>query len=126
MGTKHHPRVTLTREHRDAIYEEIESVVHLGDDLPIYLADGEFDPSDRDWLKAFSWKTGVCVRLLDQLGWQRQGDRDSYELEVDQNCARFMEDLDSRARGALKDDSRDAAEDRAAYARLGVGFTDEQ
>ena len=48
MATSSTSSVVLTLEHRNAIYEEIVDVMHLGDDLPIYLARGEFDTSDRE------------------------------------------------------------------------------
>jgi hypothetical protein len=127
MATSCISSVVLTREHRDPIYEEIVSVIHLGDDLPIYLTRGEFDTSDRDWLKAVNRKLAACTRLLDDLGWEQQGNRDSYELEVDQDIAQFMEELDRGARGALKDDSVNvSSRERDAAARVGVTFTDEQ
>jgi hypothetical protein len=132
MATRRSATVTLTREHRDAIYEEINGVIHQGSDLHMYFADAEFDMEDRDWIRAFSRKLPVCLRLLDQLGWQQRGDRNSYTLDVDDDAARFMQDLDRHARDALEDDRVCMLEDRAAGRReeyrwrWGVTFTDQE
>jgi hypothetical protein len=125
MVTKEQPvRVTLTREHRDAIYEEIESVVGLSSDLHIYHRDAEFDLDDRRAFADIVWRLDVSVRLLEQLGWQVRGDRDSYELQVDADVARFMEKLDKHMRGALEED-REAVLS-PADARLRYGVTEEE
>jgi hypothetical protein len=123
MAAKQHPTVTLTREHRDAIYQEIVSVVHLGSDLHLYLADAECDARDRAELLDVVGRLSVCVRLLEQLGWKKRGDRDSYELEVDEDVARFMEHVDRHARGALEDDKEAALQPSDAYAAYGFTFT---
>lgn len=121
-------RVTLTREHRDAIYEEIASLVGLSSDLHIYLRDAEFDADDRRTFADITWRLGVSVRLLDQLGWQVRGDRDAYDLDVDCDVARFMEQLDKHMRGCLEDDREPMLEKRAfmaRYARYGVDWAEE-
>jgi hypothetical protein len=60
------------------------------------------------------------TRLLDQLGWQEDGDRDSYQLDVDEDIVRFMEGLERRARNALEDDRVTLRADRKQYARYNL------
>jgi hypothetical protein len=108
--------VTLTREHRDAIHDQIQSVVGSAGDIHFYFERADADANDREWLRTIAWRLTVCVRLLDQLGWQEHGNGDSYQLTVDADIARFMADLEHTSRGALDDNRRDLLAPRQAYA----------
>jgi hypothetical protein len=74
--------ITITRDQRDALHYEIRcyefSEGPLGDFQDgIERAGRGFDARER-------WQHFTIVaRLLDDLGWDRQGDRDSYTLTMD-------------------------------------------
>lgn len=81
MATKSKPLVTLTRQHRAAIYAEVDRLMSLSGDITIHF-DHE---ADREWITQWAERQmPAYVRLLDQLGWQRDSDRETYELEVDE------------------------------------------
>jgi hypothetical protein len=94
------PTVTLTREHRDAIRDDIELIFSGAGDLRFYLRRAK-DPAEADNARELLWRLEVCTRLLDQLGWQRHADQDTYRLDVDADVARFMEWFGERAREDL-------------------------
>ena len=108
-GPGAHVEVILSREQRDAVYEEVQSVVCLGDDLPLYFRNAYEDASDRDWIRAFAWRLSVAAAILDQLGWQQRGDprgdNAQYALRVDDDVALFMERMEHNSRGCLEDDA---------------------
>ena len=82
------------------------------------------DEGDRQWLRTIAWRLTVCARLLDQLGWQEHGDRDGYELAVDEDIERFMAHLGQSARQALEGGRKGLLAPRQAYA--GYEMTDEE
>jgi hypothetical protein len=93
---------TLTRAQRDAVHEHIGHVfAGEGDGLEFAVARG-----DRPRVRSAIWRLGVGVRMLDQLGWEEDGDRDSYRLELDDDIAAFMEELGRHGDAALQDDLR--------------------
>lgn len=98
--------VTLTRVHRDAIFDEIDYVFESGRDLPFMLEHGAYSTCDRHEARDLIWRLQVAARLLDQLGWQRNGDRESYVLEVDAGIDRFAARIESYALVALEDNRR--------------------
>jgi len=118
--------VTLTREQRDAIYEEIATVVDGAGELRKCIADGEFDERDRDWFKQIGRRISLCARLLAQLGWQRRADRDTYRLGVDADVASFMERFERSAREQLEEDRPGLRREREGYAECGLTFSDEE
>ena len=120
--------ISITREQRNAVWEEIESLMYAGDDLPLDFASaaGEGAHACRDWIKALAWRLPIAVRLLDQLGWQQRGTCDNYALEIDEHVARFMAGLEQRALEYLADNSRDPEPERAAAAKHGHALTDEE
>jgi hypothetical protein len=87
--------VVLTREHRDAVWDAVETHMGAGG-----LATSR---GDRGRLRREIRALTVCGRLLDQLGWQQHGDRDAYQLEVDADIAWFMQEVAERTRGCLED-----------------------
>jgi hypothetical protein len=115
MASKQHPIVTLTRAHRDAIYEHIECFVAVGTEINRSLADAEFDPEERAFLRAYAKRLTAITRLLDVLGWEKLGNHESYELEVDDQVAEFMREVEKHARGALQDNSDALADGPSKY-----------
>jgi hypothetical protein len=87
--------VVLTREHRDAVWDAVET--HMS------AEDVATSPGDRGRLGREIRALTVCGRLFDQLGWQQHGDRDAYQLEVDADIAWFMQEMAQRARESLED-----------------------
>jgi hypothetical protein len=94
--------VVLSAAHRDAIFEEIEFAFDSAGDLPFMLEHGAESTRDRDDARELVSRLHVAVRLLDQLGWERRGDRDSYLLEVDEAVARFAERIERFALAGLE------------------------
>lgn len=103
--------VTLSREQRDAIYEEIENILSFGKDLPMTLRDAaETKDHHRQWLRDFAWQLDACVQLLDQLGWELESGQDSYVLELDETVARFMDYLERVSLNRIEKEDLDALE----------------
>jgi hypothetical protein len=113
--------IQLTREQRDAIYEEVENVMNAGGDLGVLFRRGP-DQDDREWVLRFHRRLQAAIRLLDQVGWNRTGVRDSYALEIDADLVQFMCEMEGHALDALEDDRRDLdpadAEDLAVSCHL--------
>jgi hypothetical protein len=109
MAEQQIPRVTLVRAHRQAIYEEIESIFHLSTDLPLYLKSAGADVSDREWVKDYAQVLAVCGRVLDQLGWSEQDDHDGYELELDAGTIELMRRLGRNALAGLEESRENLA-----------------
>jgi hypothetical protein len=99
--------ITFTTAQRDAVREEVESICHLGTDLRVYLRDAASDPSSARWIADWTQQVAVGARLLERLGWQEHGEDRSYELDVDQDVAEFMQRVCERTLGTLQDDCRD-------------------
>jgi hypothetical protein len=94
--------VVLTRAQRDAILEEIEFAFESAGDLPFLLEHGTESPRDRDDARELISRLHVAVRILDQLGWERSGDRDGYVLELDEDVDWFAKRIESFARAGLE------------------------
>lgn len=94
--------VILTPAHRDAILEEIEFAFESAGDLPFMLEHGGENKCDRDDARELIARLRVAVELLDQLGWQRTGNRDGYVLEVDEGVDWFASRIESFALAGLE------------------------
>jgi hypothetical protein len=94
--------VALTPAHRDAIFEEIVFAFDCAGDLPFMLDHGAESPRDRDDARDLVSRLHVAVGLLDQLGWQRKGDRERYVLEVDEAVDWFAARIESFALAGLE------------------------
>ncbi len=106
VATNESTTIMLTRAHRDAIFEEIEFAFESARDLPVMLEHGAHNIFDRHEARDLIWRLQVATRLLEQLGWQRDGERDGYVLEVDEDVDRFAERIESYALVALNDNRR--------------------
>ncbi|MBV8220830.1 MAG: hypothetical protein JO325_20390 [Solirubrobacterales bacterium] len=112
--------VVLTAANRDAILEEIEFAFECAGDLPFLLEHGAERACDRDDARDLIARLLAAVRLLDQLGWQRSGDRDDYVVEVDEAIDWFaarieryaLAGLEYNRQGLLTGDDRNRATTR--------------
>lgn len=108
--------VVLTREQRDAFCQFVR------DDVTGHLV-ASLDP---DELRALRERLGRDGAVLDRLGWEEHGDRESYPLAVDVPVLAVAKEVRSSIEGALADDlsglldlSEGALEfDRAALAAV--------
>jgi hypothetical protein len=114
--------VVLTAANRDAIFEEVEFAIECAGDLPFMLEHGAERACDRDDARELVARLHVAVRLLDQLGWQRTGDRDDYVVEVDEETDWFAARVESYALAGLEYNRKGLAtgddEKRATARRL--------
>jgi hypothetical protein len=94
--------VVLTPAHRAAILEEIEFAFESAGDLTFMLERAPGSQRDQDDARDLISRLHIAVRLLDQLGWERSGDRDGYLLEVDEGVDWFAERIESFARAGLE------------------------
>ena len=109
--------VVLTLAQRNAIFEEIVFTFDCAGDLPFMLEHGPESERDRAEARDLASRVHVAVRLLDQLGWQQKGDRESYVLEVDEavdwfagRIERFaLAGLEYNRSGLLAEDERTRA-----------------
>jgi hypothetical protein len=69
----------------------------------------------------------AAVQILDQIGWEPNGDRDNYPLQLDVAIATYMKELGEEARKTLEGDLRqgelgaaEAEADRGAIEAAGV------
>lgn len=62
---------------------------------------------DEDGARARIDRLAACLRLLDQIGWQQHGNRESYRVELDDDTARFIQRMGKVARRTLEDARRD-------------------
>jgi hypothetical protein len=93
--------VVLTRAQRDAILEEIEFAFESAGDLPFLLEHGAERQRDREDARDLISRLSVATRILDQLGWERSGNRDRYLLEVDEDVDWFAKRIESFAQAGL-------------------------
>jgi hypothetical protein len=102
-----HLSVVLTAAQRDGargfIVEDL-----LGVDGNALSEGGDLETKIRPALRRLS----VGVRAVDQLGWEVQGDREVYVLEVDGTIARYMAEMAYEARD--NECAKDAAAIEAA------------
>jgi hypothetical protein len=94
--------VTLTRAHRDAIFEEIEFAFESACDLAFMLEHAPGNTVDSDDARELIMRLRVAVALLDQIGWERSGDRDDYTVEVDEAVDWFAARIESFALAGLE------------------------
>jgi hypothetical protein len=106
MANREPTSIILTRAHRDAIFEEIGFAFDAARDLPLMLEHGAYNIYDRREARDVIWRLEVAARLLDQLGWERDGNREGYVLEVDEDVDRFVARIESYALAALADNRR--------------------
>jgi hypothetical protein len=85
------------------IFEQIEFAFESARDLPLMLEHGADSVWDRVYTRDVIWQLGVAVRMLDQLGWQRAGNREGYVLDVDADVDRFVAEIERDALAALED-----------------------
>jgi hypothetical protein len=104
MAIREPTDVVLSLAQRDAIFADIDFTFESARDLPLMLEHGVERVGDRIDVRELIWRLQVAVRLLDQLGWQRSGNRAGYVLEVDADISRFAAGLERHALGALEDD----------------------
>jgi hypothetical protein len=94
--------VVLTPAHRDAIVEEIEFAFESAGGLTFMLEHGSESARDRDSARELISRLNVALALLDQLGWQPHGTRESYVLEVDAAIDEFAAWIECCARAGLE------------------------
>lgn len=94
--------VILTTVQRDAIFKEIEFAFDCAGDLPFLLEHGAENGCDRDDARDLVTRLQVAIQLLDQLGWQPSGDRDSYVVDVDETVDWFATRMASYALAGLE------------------------
>jgi hypothetical protein len=94
--------VVLTRAYRDAIFEEIEFAFESACDLPFMLEHAPGSTVDSEDARDLISRLQGAVGLLDQIGWQRSGDRDRYVIEVDDAVNWFAARIESFAVAALE------------------------
>jgi hypothetical protein len=90
--------VTLTRTERDGIRDYVGGILEA-DDLAHNVRDGR-----ADLVKEAVAQYPICIRVLDQIGWEQTGDRDSYEIEADAEVVALMEKVGEAAIRTLQDD----------------------
>jgi hypothetical protein len=94
------PTVNLTTAQRDGLYSFVIGEVET--DTLRYAAMRR----QADVVKDLVARLPACVRLLDQLGWDDDGDQDTYTVEVDSEILTLMDAIIGSVRGAVRD-SRD-------------------
>ena len=95
-------RVILTRAQRNAIFEEIEFAFESACDLPFMLEHAPQSTVDTDDARDLVTGLQAAVGLLDQIGWERQGDRDRYAVEVDADVDTFAARIETFALAGLQ------------------------
>jgi hypothetical protein len=102
MAPKRRTSILLTRTQRDAIFEEIKLAFDSACELPFMLDHAAESTVDSDDARDLITQLQVAVGLLDQIGWQRSGDRDSYLLEVDEDVDWFAARIETFALATLE------------------------
>lgn len=106
MATTRPATVTLARVHRDAIFEEIQFIFESACDLPFMLEHAAQNRVDSDDARDLIAHLHVAAGLLDQIGWQRSGEREDYCLELDEGLDEVAARIESFALAALEDNRR--------------------
>jgi hypothetical protein len=78
--------VTLTRAQRDAVHDAVELICGR-DEM------SHFDPDRREVITSLIGHLSAVPRLLEQIGWEREGVRETYELEIDDDIAKLMQEV---------------------------------
>ena len=105
------PVVTLTAEQRDAFCEGVDMALYRlrdGDLLSAFYAD------PRGTITQLS----ACVLVFDALGWEKHGERETYELRLDGDVARLSHNVAEYAAAVLADFKDDRAEIETHLAML--------
>lgn len=91
--------ITITREQRNAIYEEILTELSGSGDVWAEMQSGNYDAARRTRRRLED-----DMRLLDDLGWEPEPDRETFELTMDpSDLARALRGLNDNARATLNE-----------------------
>jgi hypothetical protein len=89
--------ITIDREQRDAIYEEVLTELTGSGDVWAEMQSGDYDAARRTRDRLVG-----DMRLLDDLGWEPEPDRERFELTMDApDLARTLRTLNDNARSTL-------------------------
>jgi hypothetical protein len=102
ISTAQQPSVTLTLAQRDAVHEFIGHLL-AADGNVLDMSRGQLE---REFVIHASWRLSVGARILDQLGPEADGNRDSYSLELDDDIAKLMQEVGREASDTLRGDLR--------------------
>jgi hypothetical protein len=89
--------VTLDKVQRDGLHRNVGMMLD-GDSLESPTSENEAEVKD------IVRQLPVCCAVLDQIGWDEHGDRDSYTLEVDEGTAAAVSRMVRWARGFVADE----------------------
>jgi len=88
--------ITITRDQREALYQEVMTDLTSARDIVLFLEDGDYDKA-REYRQRFEGS----VRLLDDIGWEPDDDRDEFPLTMPgHELARLMRRI-NEASGAM-------------------------
>lgn len=91
--------ITIHREQRDAIYDEVMTDLTGSGDVWVLLQSGDYEAAKR-----IRRRLADDMRLLDDLGWEPQQDRDGFELTMEvPDLARALRTLNENARSTLSE-----------------------
>ena len=91
--------ITIDREQRDAIYEEVLTELTGTGDIWAELQSGDYEVACRT-----RDRLADDMRLLDDLGWEPDPDRETFELTMDPpDLARALRVLNDNARATLSE-----------------------
>jgi hypothetical protein len=118
MSISQQPTVALTRAQRDAVHDAVELICGR-DEL------SHFDPDRREDITSLIGHLSAVPRLLEQIGWERGGDRETYELDIDDDIANLMQEVGRTGIAVLTDayrsgDMRAVDVDVAKVAAAGI------
>lgn len=102
--------VSISREQRDALHCEIREYVLHPDpfgDLHSELERGHGAEAREYWVRM-----ALGARLLDQIGWDKQADRDVYTIAIDDDLVGFVRWRDEQTQGCLAEHAGVVAEVR--------------
>jgi hypothetical protein len=89
--------ITIDRGQRDAVYEEVLTDLTGSGDVWAELASGNYDAARRTRDRLVG-----DMRLLDDLGWEPEPDRDTFELTMEPTVlANALRTLNENARSTL-------------------------
>jgi hypothetical protein len=114
MATKTDQMIVLTREQRDGLRDFVMG--YMCRDLEAY-------EHRQDWaaIRATSVNLTHGIPIVDQLGWDEQGDRNEYALAVDEALRRVAGELRWEIESTIRDRGpRPLQRDRAALAAVAL------
>lgn len=108
MATTTDRPVTISREMRDAVHSDLTLVIEgVGGGLHHRITPDKNDQAEaRDDVEILRG----ALSLLDQIGWSEDGDRDSYEIQLDDGIVRVARAIGGRGVATLEDDEQDLRE----------------